>query len=199
MRVVVINHVTLDGVFQGPGRPDEDTRDGFSRGGWSAPYGDEVMGRKIGQWLGRSDGGLLFGRWTYEQLLSYWNLQGGQFKDALIRAPKFVASTNAETRLDWPNSTLLHGDIPAAIAELRATEPGDLVVMGSGQLIRSLLPHRVIDEFVLFIYPLVLGSGTRLFGQEDHAFKLRLVESTPTTTGVIIARYEPAAETDADE
>ena len=190
--------MTLDGVLQGPGRADEDTRGGFKQGGWSAPYGDEVMGRKLGQWLGRSDGGLLFGRRTYEELLSYWNAQGGQFKDALISAPKFVASTDPETRLEWPNSTLLHGDIPAAITELKRSETGDLVIMGSGRLIRSLIPHGVIDEFVLFIYPLVLGSGTRLFGESDDPVKFRLVESTPTTTGVIIATYRPAGEADAD-
>jgi dihydrofolate reductase len=192
MRVVVLNHVTLDGVLQGPGRSEEDTRGGFRHGGWAVARGDEVMGRKLGQWSGRSDGGLLLGRRSYEEMLGYWNSQGGPFKDALNQAPKYVPSRSPETRLEWPNSTLLHGDIPAAIAELKRTQTGDLVIMGSGQLIRSLLlPHGLIDEYVLLIHPVILGSGQRLFEGNDDAVNLRLVESEATTTGVIIATYQP--------
>lgn len=126
-------------------------------------------------------------------MLASWNQQGGPFKEALNRAPKWVASTSAATRLAWPNSSLLHGDVPAAVAELKRTLPGDLVIMGSGQLIRSLLPHGLIDEYLLLIHPLVLGSGQRLFEPDKHLVKLRLVDSIPTTTGVIIATYQPAA------
>jgi dihydrofolate reductase len=192
MRVVVINHLTLDGVMQGPGRPDEDTRGGFGHGGWAVPGGDEVMERKLGQWMGRSDGGLLLGRWSYQQMLGSWNARGGPFKEALNKAPKFVASTDQTTTLEWPNSTRLHGDIPAAVAELKQTQTGDLVIMGSGRLIRSLLPHGLIDEYLLLIHPLVLGSGQRLFDPDNQRVQLRLVESTATTTGVIIATYRPA-------
>ena len=192
MRVVVINHVTLDGVMQSPGRPDEDTRGGFRHGGWAHAYGDEVMGRALGARMGRPDGGLLLGRWSYEEMLAAWNARGGQFQEALNKAPKYVVSRRPDTRLQWPNSTLLHGDIPGAVAELKQTQTGDLVIMGSGQLIRSLLPHGLIDEYLLFIYPLVFGSGQRLFEHENHLVKLRLVESAPTTTGVIIATYQPA-------
>lgn len=191
MRVVVINHVTLDGVMQSPGRPEEDTRGGFTHGGWATPYGDEVMGRALGARMDRSDGGLLLGRWSYEEMLSAWNRQGGPFKDALNNAPKYVVSRNPDAALAWPNSTLLQGDIPAAVAELKRTQSGDLVIMGSGQLIRSLLPHGLIDEYLLFIYPLVFGSGQRLFEQDNHLLRLRLVESIPTTTGVIAATYQP--------
>lgn len=191
MRVVVINHVTLDGVMQGPGRADEDTRGGFRHGGWAVPGGDEVMGRVLAARRGGQDGGLLLGRRSYEEMLGAWNERGGEFKDALNNAPKYVASRNAASKLEWPNSTLLHGDVPAAVAELREGASGDLVIMGSGELIRSLLPHGLIDEYLLFIHPLVLGSGRRLFDHDDHPFRLRLVESIATTTGVMIGTYQP--------
>jgi dihydrofolate reductase len=191
MRLVVINHLTLDGVMQGPGRPDEDTRNGFGHGGWAIPGGDEVIGRELGARMGRPDGGLLLGRQSYEGMLAFWNAQGGPYKDALNAAPKYVVSSNPATRLEWPNSNLLHGDVPAAVVELKQSITGDLVIMGSGQLIRSLLPHDLIDEYLLFIHPLVLGSGQRLFEHENHLVKLRLVASTATTTGVIIATYRP--------
>jgi len=183
MRVVVINHITLDGVMQSPARADEDTRGGFSLGGWAEPYGDEVMGRVLGARMGRSDGGLLLGRWSYEEMLGYWNREGGQFKEPLNCAPKYVASRNPATRLEWPNSTLLHGDVPAEVAKLKQNLTGDLVIMGSGRLIRSLLPHDLIDEYLLLIYPLVVGSGQRLFEHGLPAVRLQLVDSTPTTTG----------------
>jgi dihydrofolate reductase len=134
VRIVVINHITLDGVMQAPGRPDEDTRGGFSHGGWAIPGNDEVMGQALAGRMGRSDGGLLLGRRSYEDMLASWNAQGGPYKDALNAAPKHVASTSPATRLEWPNSTLLHGDIPAAVAELKQSSAGDLVIMGSGQL-----------------------------------------------------------------
>ena len=137
-------------------------------------------------------GAMLLGRRTYDDLLRAWNERGGPFKDALNSTPKYVASTNSGTRLDWPNSTLLHGDIPAAVAELKQNSAGDLVIMGSGQLIRSLLPHGLIDEYLLMIHPLVLGSGQRLFEPDDHISELRLVDSTATTKGVILATYQPA-------
>ncbi len=191
MRLVVINHVTLDGVLQGPGRPGEDTRGGFSHSGWAIPYGDEVMGRELGKRMGRPDGGLLLGRWSYEEMLGYWNASGAQFKDPLNNATKYVVSGDPATRLEWPNSTLLYGDIPTAVAKIKQSLTGDLVIMGSGQLIRSLLPHGLIDEYLLFVYPLILGSGQRLFDHENHPVHLRLVESIATTTGVIIATYHP--------
>ena len=192
MRLVVINHITLDGVMQAPGRPDEDTRGGFAHGGWAVPGNDEVMAKALADRMGRPNGGLLLGRWSYESMLASWNERGGPFKDALNNAPKFVVSSSPSTKLDWPNSTLVHGDVPAAVAGLKEGSTGDLVVMGSGQLIRSLLPHGLIDEYLLMIYPVVLGSGQRLFEPDDHVTELKLVESTTTTTGVIIAIYQPA-------
>jgi dihydrofolate reductase len=125
-------------------------------------------------------------------MLASWNAKGGPFKEGLNNARKYVASSSSATRLEWPNSTLVHGDIPAAVAELKQNPRGNLVIMGSGQLIRSLLPHGLIDEYLLMIHPLVLGSGQRLFEHDNHIARLKLIDSTATTTGVILATYQPA-------
>ncbi|TMF61465.1 MAG: dihydrofolate reductase [Chloroflexi bacterium] len=189
-RVIVMNAVTLDGVMQGPGRPDEDTRNGFERGGWAVPRSDEAIVAKMGERMG-ADRAFLFGRRTYEDLLASWNAKGGPFKDALNNARKYVASSSPATRLDWPNSTLLRGDIPAAVAELKESSGTNLVIMGSGVLIGSLMATDLIDEYLLMIHPLVLGTGRRLFAGGTQA-SLRLVDSSTTSTGVLIATYEPA-------
>src|SRR5919202_2663242 len=191
-KVIVVNWVTLDGVMQGPGRPDEDTRDGFERGGWAIPYGDEATVAKMGERMGGYHA-WLFGRRTYEDLLASWNAQGGPFKDALNNARKYVASSNPATSLDWPNSTLLHGDVPASVADLKQSSGANLVSMGSGVLIGSLMAADLIDEYLLMIAPLVLGTGRRLFAGGTHA-SLRLVESSSTSKGVLITTYEPARE-----
>jgi dihydrofolate reductase len=117
-RIVVINHLTLDGVMQAPGRADEDTRGGFEHGGWSPPYGDDLMGAALGARMADS-GGLLLGRRTYDDLLAYWNTQDSPFKDALNQAPKYVASRTRSQPLPWPNSTLLTGEVTVAVAERR--------------------------------------------------------------------------------
>jgi dihydrofolate reductase len=189
-RIIVMNHLTLDGVMQGPGRPDEDTRDGFGHGGWGALGADEATVAKMGERMGGGHA-FLFGRRTYENLLETWNARGGPFKEALNNTRKYVASSNPATRLAWPASTLLHGDIPAAVADVRQRTGTNLVIMGSGVLIGSLMAADLIDEYLLMIHPLVLGSGRRLFPAGTQA-SLRLVDSTPTSTGVLIATYEPA-------
>ena len=195
MRVVVINHLTLDGVMQAPGRTDEDTRDGFEHGGWSVPYGDSVMGEAMGARLAQS-GGLLLGRRTYEDLLGYWNTQtGGPFTDALNNAAKFVASTTLTAPLRWPNSTLLEGDAAVAVAALKHQPGKDLHILGSGALIRSLVRRDLIDEYMLTIHPLVLGAGSRLFADGGPVGSFRLVNSVPTTTGVVIVTYQRSAHT----
>ncbi len=190
MRIVVINHVTLDGVMQSPGRPDEDIRGGFEHGGWALPGNDQALVDAIGDRMAKPDGGMLLGRRSYEDMLASWNAKGGPFKDGLNATSKYVASSNPETPLEWPNSTLLHGDVPAAVANLKREPGGNLVIMGSGQLIRSLLPHGLIDDYLLMIHPLILGSGRRLFDQDDFVTKLRLLSSEATASGVIIASYE---------
>ena len=190
--VIVMNHITLDGVMQGPGRPDEDTREGFDRGGWAASRGDETIVAKMGERMG-TNFAFLFGRRTYEDLLASWNAQGGPFKDALNNTPKYVASSDPATRLDWPNSTLLHGDIPAAVADLKRSSGTNLVIMGSAELIGSLMAADLIDEYLLMIHPLVLGTGRRLFPGGRQA-SLRLVDSISTGKGVLIATYKSVGE-----
>jgi dihydrofolate reductase len=189
-RAIVMNAVTLDGVMQAPGRPDEDTRDGFAHGGWGIPYGDEATAAKMGERMG-DDRAFLFGRRTYEDLLATWNARGGPFKDALNTTRKYVASSDPATTVDWPNSTLLHGDVPAAVADLKESSGTNLVIMGSGVLIGSLMAADLIDEYLLMIAPLVLGTGRRLFAGDTQA-SLRLVDSTTTSSGVLIATYERA-------
>jgi dihydrofolate reductase len=188
-KVIVMNGVTLDGVMQSPGRPDEDTRGGFAHGGWAIPYGDEVMVAKMGERMG-ADRAFLLGRRSYEDMLSSWNKRRGPFKDALNNTQKYVASHSPATKLEWPNSTLLHGDVPAAVAELKQSSSSNLVIMGSGELITALMSADLIDEYLLMIAPLVLGTGRRLFPDGVQA-SLRLTDSTTTSKGVLITIYEP--------
>jgi dihydrofolate reductase len=193
-KVIVMNGLTLDGVMQSPGRRDEDPRGGFDRGGWGVPLGDETLVAALGERLAQLTGGehaWLFGRWTYEELLTYWNTQGGPFKDPLNNTHKYVASGNPETRLEWPNSTLLHGDVPAAVADLKRKSETNLVIMGSGALIGSLMTAELIDAYLLTIAPLVLGTGRRMFPDGVYT-SLRLTDSTTTSKGVIVATYETA-------
>ena len=192
-RIVVMNHVTLDGVMQGPGRADEDTRGGFTQGGWAqrSVTPDDATGTAMGERMAAGGGlaGWLFGRWTYESLLSTWNDRGGPFKDALNDSPKYVASATLEEPLPWPNSTLLRGDIVDAVRALKAQSGGVLAIMGSGALIGALMAADLIDEYLLMIHPLVLGTGRRLFPAGVHA-SLRLTGSVTTATGVVIATYD---------
>ena len=189
MKLIVMTHVTLDGVMQGPGRADEDTRGGFELGGWAIPYSDEALGRAMGKHMA-GGGGLLFGRRTYEDVLGYWNsVPDSPFAPALNNARKFVASRTLREPLPWPNSTLLSGDVVEAVAALRAEREGELVIMGSGVLISALLSHDLIDEYLLMIYPMVLGSGRRLFPDDSPPTTLDLVGSETSTTGVLIATY----------
>lgn len=192
MRVLVVNHVSLDGVMQGPGRPDEDTRGGFRHSGWAAERGsDPAMSAAMGERLGR-EFCWLFGRRTYDDLLSYWNRVGGPFRDGLNQVRKYVASSDPEAELPWPNSTLLTGDVPAQVAALREQPGGNLVIMGSGRLIDSLLPLGLVDELFVMIHPVALGSGHRLLGSSEQAREFRLIDASPTASGVLMATYAAA-------
>jgi dihydrofolate reductase len=189
--VVVIEHITLDGVMQAPGRADEDLRGGFEHGGWAAPNSDEVMGRVMG--AGMAQGGpLLLGRWTYESFYSFWpNQKNNPFTEVLNNTQKYVASTTLTEPLPWSNSTLLKGDVAEAVANLMGQTAKDIGVLGSGELVRTLMRRRLVDRYVLMIHPLVLGSGRRLFPDGGAFAALRLTDSVTTTTGVVIATYEP--------
>jgi dihydrofolate reductase len=189
-RVVVINHVTLDGVMQAPGRPDEDRRGGFEHGGWAVPRNDEVMGRVMGERMARG-GQLLLGRRTYEDFYEFWPKQrDNPFTEVLDNVQKYVASTTLEEPLPWSNSTLLQGDAAEAVARLKEQPGKDIGILGSGELIHSLMRRNLIDQYVLMIHPLIVGSGLRLFPDGSPSTALRLVDSVTTTTGVVIATYE---------
>ncbi|TMK49147.1 MAG: dihydrofolate reductase [Actinobacteria bacterium] len=191
-RVVVTNHVTLDGVMQAPGRPDEDVRGGFDRGGWAIPDNDPVMGRVMGEGMAQP-GALLLGRRTYGDFASYWPHQkDNPFTEVLDNIQKYVASRTLSEPLPWKNSTLLEGNAAEAVAGLKQRSGPDLGILGSGELIQSLRRRNLIDEYVLLIHPLVLGRGRRLFPEGASPADLRLVNSVTTTTGVIIATYRPA-------
>jgi dihydrofolate reductase len=194
-KIVVVNSLTLDGVMQAPGRPDEDLRGGFTHGGWALPYNDEIMGRVMGK--GMAQGGpLLFGRRTYEDFYTVWpNRADNPFTDVLNNTQKYVASRTLEEPLPWVNSTLLKGDAAEAVAKLKEQPGKDIVVLGSGDLIQALMRRNLVDEFVLLIHPLILGSGRRLFPDGGASATFRLVETVPTTTGVVIATYQATEPT----
>lgn len=194
MRIVVMNHITLDGVMQSPGRIDEDTRDGFVHGGWATSRSDDLVGQAMGERMAAGGGlaGWLFGRRTYEELLDHWNsVPDSPFAEALNSAQKYVASTTLGEPLAWPNSTLLGADAVEAVARVRE-EPGDVLgIMGSGVLIQALRRECLIDEYLLMIHPIVLGSGRRLF-PDGPPTELRLVDSRTSSSGVILATYVAA-------
>lgn len=186
-KVTVVNHVTLDGVMQAPARADEDTRGGFHHGGWVIPNNDEVMGQAMASRMGGA-GAMLLGRWTYESLFAAWaGRTDNPFTDVFERTQKYVASTTLREPLPWVNSTLLGGDVVASVADLKRDM--DLGILGSGELIQSLMRAALVDEFLLMIHPLVLGSGRRLFTDPGAPATLRLTESQITTTGVVIATF----------
>ena len=194
-RLVVNENLTLDGVMQSPAGPDEDRRDGFEHGGWAPPYFDQVMGDVAAEGMAKG-GAMLFGRRTFEQFASFWSTQpdDNPFAAVLNNRQKYVASTTLEEPLSWNNSTLLRGDAMEAVAKLKE-QSDDLVVLGSGELVQSLMRADLVDEYVLLIHPLVLGSGRRLFPDGGPSAALRLVDAKTTTTGVVIATYHPAEPT----
>jgi dihydrofolate reductase len=192
--IVVVENVTLDGVMQAPGDADEDRRGGFPYGGWARPYADHVAAETMGEGMG-ADGAMLFGRRTYEQFHAFWSRQtdGNPYTEVLNRKHKYVASRDPARSLPWENSSPLGGEVTAAVAALKREVAGDLVVLGSGELVRSLAAAGLVDVYWLSIHPLTLGTGTRLFADGDAAYrKLRLISTVTTTTGVIIATYRPA-------
>jgi dihydrofolate reductase len=206
-KIIVQEFLTLDGVMQAPGDPNEDRSGGFDHGGWQLAYFDDVFGNEI---LGAfaATGGFLFGRRTYDVFAKFWPNQpaddplAGTFNEA----PKWVVSTTLSEPLPWQNSSLIRDDVPGEIAKIKAQDGKaqdgkDIRVIGSGELVQTLIKHGLVDEYHLIVHPLVLGEGKRLFRQGE-ATKLRLVSSKPTTKGVLILTYEPArvdagTETDA--
>jgi dihydrofolate reductase len=190
-KIVVTNSLTLDGVMQAPGRPDEDRRGGFEHGGWAFGYHDSVMMKAMGEGMAQG-GDLLFGRRTYEDFFAVWpGRKDNPFTAVLDNSRKYVASRTLREPLPWQNSTLLSGDAAEAVARLKEQPGKDLTVLGSGDLLQTLMRHGLVDVYVLLIHPLLLGRGRRLFGDDAQRSALRLVNSVTTTTGVMIATYRP--------
>jgi dihydrofolate reductase len=187
-KITVINNVTLDGVMQAPGGKDEDSRDNFPYGGWTVPFQDEVIGKKMGGMMSIDNGSLLLGRRTYEHFYSYWPKQKqNPITDHLNKVRKYVVSTTLQEPLPWQNSTLIKEDVPESIAKLKQKE--NLAILGSGELITSLREKDLIDIYVLLIFPLILGTGRRLFPNGNYS-QLKLTDSVITTKGVIISTYQ---------
>ena len=195
MRKLVVNEfVSLDGVMQAPGSPDEDRSGGFEHGGWQMPYFDEVQMNVVSEGMAAT-GAYLFGRKTYDIFAAYWPHQpaGNPFADTLNGLPKYVVSTTLSEPLGWQNSTLIRGDVAAEVAKLKQQPGKDIAVLGSGELVQTLVRHDLVDEYWLMICPLVLGSGKRLFRDADARTRLRLVDSKTTTTGAVMLTYQPGA------
>lgn len=190
-RIVAFIHLTLDGVMQAPARPDEDTRRGFRRGGWASGYDDPVMARAVGESMGTT-GAILLGRRTYEDFYNVWPKRtDNPFTPVLNNTLKYVASRTLTEPLPWMNSKLLSGNAEDSVAALRAESGKAIIILGSGLLVQSLLRRQLIDELMLMIHPIVLGSGRRLFAEDGTFAALKLEQATPTTKGVVITRYEP--------
>ena len=189
-KLVVIEFVTLDGVMQGLGSPDEDRDGGFEHGGWVAPFYDEAQTAAAVEGLA-STTAYLFGRKTYENMIKYWPSQPDENPMAahLNATPKYVA-TRTLTRLPWSNSHVLDAELVTAVRELKSKGDGNVAVLGSGVLVQELIANDLIDGYRLFLHPLLLGTGKRLFRELDRPRRLRLVDCTPTSTGVLMLSYD---------
>jgi dihydrofolate reductase len=194
-QLVVGTFLTLDGVMQAPGGPDEDRDGGFPHGGWLVPYFDEKIGEIMAEWTGRA-GAFLLGRKTYEIFAGSWpnaTDPDDEIANALNTRPKFVASRTLD-RLEWNNSTLLRGDVAGEVAKLKAQDGGEIQVHGSGGLLQTLFRHDLVDVLRLWQFPVVLGTGKRLFGEGAIPRGFRLVETRAATTGAVLHVYERAGE-----
>jgi dihydrofolate reductase len=193
-KVIADEWMTLDGVIQAPGQPDEDTTGGFRHGGWHLGYLDDLGQRWVVEGVVGA-GGFLFGRRTYEVFAAHWpNAPEDQqvLAQPLNAKPKYVASRTLTEPLAWRNSTVLQGDVAEAVAALKREDGDDLHVVGSSELVQTLFEHDLLDEFRMMIDPVVVGGGKRLFRDDGVLRRLRLLDSQVTTTGVIIATYAPA-------
>ena len=192
--MIVNEFMTLDGVVQAPGGDEEDTSGGFEHGGWHMPFMDEVAQKDVLEGINDA-GGFLLGRRTYEIFAAYWPNAPEEeqvIAEPLNSKPKYVASTTLTEPLEWQNSTLLEGDLPEAVAALKQEAGGDLHVIGSSDLVQTLIENDLVDELRVMIDPLIVGGGKRIF-RDDGALKpMRLLDSQVTSTGAFLARYAPA-------
>jgi dihydrofolate reductase len=192
-KLIVSTFLTLDGVMQAPGGPGEDDEGGFAHGGWSVNYWDEQMGQVMGEATSKPFA-MVLGRKTYDIMAAHWP-QASEEAGAKIfnDAAKYVASRSQPT-LEWSNSLLIEGDAAEGIAALKKEDGPELQVHGSANLIQTLLRHNLVDEYRLWVFPVVIGSGKRLFSEGTIPSGLKLVDSQVSTTGVVIGTYEPAGE-----
>jgi dihydrofolate reductase len=188
-KVIVLEHISLDGVIQAPGGPDEDTSGGFAYGGWIAPYSDPILGTILRRQMNLPFD-LLLGRKTFEIWASYWP-QHGEAWPGVNTATKYVAS-NTMTSHEWQPSVFLSGDIAVKITQIKAQPGPDLHVWGSGNLLQTLIKHDLVDAFWLMIYPITLGVGKRLFADGTIPMAFKVTESKVTPIGVIVVNYERA-------
>ena len=188
-KVIVGTFLSLDGVMQGPGGPDEDRSDGFDLGGWLVPHFDEAMGEIIAEWTQQADA-LLLGRRTYEIFAAHWPRvgDGDPVAAKLNSMPKYVASRTLDA-VDWSNTTLIEGDVAEAVAELKRQPGTEIQVTGSGDLIQTLMRHDLVDEYRLWTFPVLLGRGKRLFAGGAMPAGLALTDTKTSTTGVVISTY----------
>jgi dihydrofolate reductase len=187
-----IEFMSLDGVIQAPGHPQEDTEGGFRHGGWQREYFDEVLGARAGEGMASTDA-YLFGRKTYEAMAAYWPTVSDEdpYARHLNATPKHVASRTLRS-VEWKGATLIEGDVAEAVAQLKQRPGGNIAVLGSGELVRTLLRHDLVDELFVAIFPLVIGSGKLLFGEQEEPTKLSLIASDPTSTGGVMLTYRRA-------
>ncbi|HZC72092.1 MAG TPA: dihydrofolate reductase family protein [Jatrophihabitans sp.] len=193
MRLTVMSHLTLDGVMQSNGKPEPELHDGFEQGGWQVPYLDEDLARLVADGIAAADA-FLFGRGTYELFAGHWPFvtdPNDTIATRLNNMPKYVASTTLQ-RAEWNNSTLVHGDLVEQVTRLKQQPGNELQVHGSGTLIQTLMQHNLIDAYRLFIHPVVLGNGKRLFTTGTTPTALKLVDIKTTSRGVVVHAYEPS-------
>jgi dihydrofolate reductase len=194
-KLIVSEFLTLDGVMQAPGLPDEDRSGGFEHGGWWIPFSDEIAGNAITEAIGAT-GGLLLGRRTYEIFAGFWPSAPADdpIAPTLNSLPKYVVSTTLEEPLGWNNSQVIKGEVAEEVAKLKQEPGNELQVIGSGELVQTLINNDLIDEYRLMITPLVLGTGKRLFREGKARSELRLVDSKTSSTGVLILTYQPGKQ-----
>jgi dihydrofolate reductase len=191
-KLSVIDFLSLDGVMQAPGQPDEDTEGGFKHGGWALPYHDEGLAESVADSMAATDA-YLFGRKTYDNFAAYWPTAPRDipFTDHLNNSAKYVVSKTLKDP-DWHNSTVIDGDVAEEVRKLKQQPGKNIAVLGSGELVQTLIENDLVDEYFLTVYPLVLGGGKRLFRDDEQLRRLELVDSKTTSTGGVMLTYRPA-------
>jgi dihydrofolate reductase len=191
-KLSVIDFLSLDGVMQAPGQPEEDTEGGFRHGGWAIPYHDEGLAASVAESMAATDA-YLFGRKTYENFAAYWPTAPREipFTDHLNNTAKYVVSKTLK-KPEWHNTTVIDGDVADEVLKLKQQSGKNIAVLGSGELVQALIKNDLVDEYFLTVYPIVLGGGKRLFRDDDQTRSLELVDSKTTSTGGVVLTYRPA-------